>query len=314
MVTVVGKKPKILVIGGTGRFGKHVVDASIHAKHPTIVFTRPPISDDTEKNKILESFTSLGVELIFGSLDDYEMLLDAVKKVAVIISTLGSDPVQLELQTKILKAIMEAGNIKRFIPSEFGMDPKRVDPVEPAKTMFMMKTQIRQMIRNHNIPHTFVCNSFFQNFFIPRLGQAEVIPPIYDKVGIIGDGDAQAIYVNERDVATYVIKTVDDPRTLNKMLYVRPRENFYSLNQLVKLWEKKTGKALEKKYITKEELLAKISCSSSPLNFQLSIAYSAYINGEQTNFNIDPSDTVEATELYPEVDYITVEEFMDSLL
>ncbi|KAJ4787584.1 Isoflavone reductase-like protein [Rhynchospora pubera] len=174
------------------------------------------------------------------------MLLEAVKKVDVIISTLGSDPVQLELQTKIIKAIMEAGNIKRFIPSEFGMDPERVSPVEPAKTVFMMKAQIRQMIRNYNIPHTFIRSHIFQNFYIPRLGQAEISPPIYDTVGIIGDGDAQG--------------------------------------------------------------------SPPSLSFQLSIAYSVYINGVQSNFNIGPSSAVEATELYPEVDYITVDEFMDSLL
>lgn len=54
--------------------------------------------------------------------------------------------------------------------------------------------------------------------------------------------------------------------------------------------------------------------SPSPLNFLLSIAYSMYIKGGATNFNIDQSNTIEATELYPEVDYITVEEFMDSLL
>ncbi|KAJ1689576.1 hypothetical protein LUZ63_013731 [Rhynchospora breviuscula] len=277
MVNGVGKKPKILVIGGTGRFGKHVVDASIRANHATFVFTRPPATDDTEKKKILESFTSLGVELIFGTLHDYEMLLEAVKKVDVIISTLGSDPVQLELQTKIIKAIMEAGNIKRFIPSEFGMDPERVNPVEPAKAVFMMKAQIRQMIKNYNMPHTIIRSHIFQNFYIPRLGQAEISPPIYDTVGIIGDGNAQVLYVNARDIATYVIKTVDDPRTLNKILYITPR-------------------------------------SPPPLSFQLSIAYSAYINGVQPNFNIDPSSAVEATELYPEVGYITVEEFMDSLL
>lgn len=72
-----------------------------------------------------------------------------------------------------------------------------------------------------------------------------------------------AIYVNERDVATYVIKAVDDPRTINRILYVTPRENIYSLNQLVALWEKKIGKALERNYVTEEELLAKISSENS---------------------------------------------------
>lgn len=54
--------------------------------------------------------------------------------------------------------------------------------------------------------------------------------------------------------------------------------------------------------------------SPVPLNMQLAVAYSAYIKGEHTNFKIDRSGAVEATELYPEVDYITVEEFMDGLL
>ncbi|KAJ4789082.1 Isoflavone reductase-like protein [Rhynchospora pubera] len=263
MATVDGKRTKILVIGGTGNFGRYVVDASIHANYPTFVLTRPPEADDTEKKDLLEYFVSLGVELIFGSIHDYEILLEAVKKVDVIISALGHEPAQLGGQTKILKAIMEAGNIKRFIPSEFGTDAERVDPVEPAKTMFMMKAQIRQMTRNYGIPHTIICSNFFQSFFLPRLGQAEVSPPIQGKVNIIGDGETQAIYVNERDVAAYVIKAANDPRTLNKILYVRPSKNYYSLNQLVALWEKKTGKTLKKKYITEEQLLAKISCEHS---------------------------------------------------
>lgn len=74
-----------------------------------------------------------------------------------------------------------------------------------------------------------------------------------------------AIYVNERDVATYVIKAADDPRTINRIMYVTLRENIYSLNQLVALWEKKIGKALERKYVTEEELLAKISSENSPV-------------------------------------------------
>ncbi|KAJ4782176.1 Isoflavone reductase-like protein [Rhynchospora pubera] len=229
-----------------------------------------------DANKKLERFLK-----IQGSIHDYEILLEAVKKVDVIISALGHEPAQFGGQTKILKAIMEAGNIKRFIPSEFGTDAERVDPVEPAKTAVKQKFHLLY---------------------------------IQGKVNIIGDGDTQAIYVNERDVAAYVIKAAIDTRTLKKILYVRPSKNSYSLNQHVALWEKKTGKTLKKKYITEEQLLAKISCSPIPLSLQLSIAYSAYIKGEQTNFNIDPSNGVEATELYPEVDYITVEEFMNGCL
>jgi hypothetical protein len=53
----------------------------------------------------------------------------------------------------------------------------------------------------------------------------------------------------EEDIATYTIRAVDDPRTLNKTVYLRPPKNIYSYNELVALWEKKIGKTLEKIYV-----------------------------------------------------------------
>lgn len=66
-----------------------------------------------------------------------------------------------------------------------------------------------------------------------------------------------AIFNKEEDIATYTIRAVDDPRTLNKVLYIRPPGNIYSFNELVALWEKKIGKTLEK-YILEDQLLKKI--------------------------------------------------------
>ena len=67
-----------------------------------------------------------------------------------------------------------------------------------------------------------------------------------------------AIFVKEGDIGTYTIKAVDDPRTLNKILYLRPPANTLSLNELVSLWEKKIGKTLEKIYVPEEQLLKNI--------------------------------------------------------
>ena len=62
--------------------------------------------------------------------------------------------------------------------------------------------------------------------------------------------------MDEDDIATYTIKTIDDPRTLNKTIYIRPTENILSQRQIVEIWEKLTGKELEKFSISKEDLLA----------------------------------------------------------
>jgi hypothetical protein len=45
------------------------------------------------------------------------------------------------------------------------------------------------------------------------------------------------------------IKAIDDPRTLNKQLVIRPKTNILSLNEVVELFEKKIGHNLEKNYI-----------------------------------------------------------------
>lgn len=51
---------------------------------------------------------------------------------------------------------------------------------------------------------------------------------------------------------------MDDPRTLNKIVYIKPPKNIYSFNELVALWEKKIGKTLEKEYLSEEQLLKNI--------------------------------------------------------
>jgi len=51
---------------------------------------------------------------------------------------------------------------------------------------------------------------------------------------------------------------VDDLRTLNKILHVRPAANVISFNELVALWEKKIGKILEKIYVPEDQVLQSI--------------------------------------------------------
>lgn len=66
------------------------------------------------------------------------------------------------------------------------------------------------------------------------------------------------IYNKEEDIGTYTIRAIDDPRTLNKILYIRPPANTYSTNELVSLWEKKIGRTLERTYVPEEELVKNI--------------------------------------------------------
>lgn len=62
--------------------------------------------------------------------------------------------------------------------------------------------------------------------------------------------------MDEDDIATYTIKSIDDPRTLNKTLYIRPKENILSQVQLIDMWESLSGNKLKKINISAEDFLA----------------------------------------------------------
>ncbi|KAL1349420.1 hypothetical protein HN51_025923 [Arachis hypogaea] len=303
---------KILVIGGTGYIGKFVVETSAKTGHPTFLLVRESTLSNPEKAQIIDKFKTLGVNLISGDLYDHESLVKAIKQVDVVISTVGH--AQLADQDKIISAIKEAGNVKRFLPSEFGNDVDRTTAVDPAKSAFATKSKIRRTVEAEGIPYTYVSSNFFAGYFLPNLSQPGATSPPRDKVVILGDGNAKSVWNKEEDIAAYTIKAVDDPRTLNKILYIRPPANTLSFNELVSLWENKIGKTLEKVYVPEEQVLKQIQESAPPLNVVLSITHAVYVKGDQTNFEIEESFGVEASQLYPDVKYTTVDEYLNQFV
>ncbi|KAJ4869809.1 putative pinoresinol-lariciresinol reductase 3 [Raphanus sativus] len=136
-----------------------------------------------------------------------------------------------------------------------------------------------------------------------------------DKVTVFGDGNVKAVFVNEVDAAAFTIKTIDDPRTLNKTLYLRPPGNVCSMNDLVELWEGKIEKKLEKTFVTESQLLEKIKETPYPDDMEMVFIYS--VLSEDTTRTLTLMSLVvgvNGTELYPDVKYITVSEFLDTLL
>ncbi|XP_058092060.1 eugenol synthase 2-like isoform X2 [Magnolia sinica] len=299
------EKSKILIIGGTGYIGKFVVEASAKAEHPTFALIRESTVSDLEKAKLIENFKNHGVTLVFGDIYDHGSLVKAIKGVDVVISTVGHG--QLADQTKIIAAIKEAGNVKTLLVNWLV-----TSQVEPAKSAFATKARIRRAVEAEGIPYTYVSTNCFAAYFLPSLGQAGATSPPRDKVVSLGDGNPKAIFVNEEDIGTFTIKAVDDPRTLNKILYLRPPANIYSFNDVVSLWEKKIGKTLERIYVPEEQLLKNIQESPIPLN--MAIGHSVFVKGDHTNFEIKPSFGVEASQLYPDVKYTTVEEYLDQFI
>ncbi|XP_027360914.1 isoflavone reductase homolog TP7-like [Abrus precatorius] len=306
------EKSKILVLGGTGYIGKFIVEASTKAGHPTIVLVRESTVFHPKKLQLIESFISSGVTVLYGDITDHESLVKTIKQVDVVISTVGG--AQIDDQMKIIAAIKEAGNIKRFLPSEFGLDVDHHSAIEPAASSFEKKVKIRRAIEAEGIPYTYICSYALAGYFLPTMGQQNATAPPRDKVVILGDGNVKGVYITEEDVGVYTIKAVDDPRTLRKTLLIKPPANVLTFDELISLWENKIKNTLQKIYVPEDQILKNIQESPFPQSLLLAFSHSMLVKGDCTKYDLDPSSAVEASELYPEVKYTTIDNYLDQFV
>jgi len=113
-------KSKVLVVGGTGYIGRRIVRACLAEGHETYVVQRPELGLQIEKLQMLLSFKKQGAHLLQASFSDHKSLVDAVKKVDVVISAISGVHFRthcITLQLKLVDAIKEAGNVKVNNPS-----------------------------------------------------------------------------------------------------------------------------------------------------------------------------------------------------
>jgi len=309
-----GERIRVLIIGGTGYFGRRLVKASLALGHETYVLYRAQAASDINKVETLISFKSEGAHLVEASIDNHRSLVNAVKRVEVVISAMGSEGLR-EGQLKVIEAIKEAGTIKRFLPSEFGMDPDRMEhAIYPGNEVFSDKRAVRRAIEAAGIPYTYVSANCYAGYFLASLAQMEhFMPPRDGSLTVYGDGNKKVIWVDEDDIATYTLSTINDPRTLNTTLYLRPPANVLSLNEVVAVWERLIGKSLQKKNINEEQWLQAMNGAPYQLRVVMAHIYQIFFRGD-LDFEMTASEGLDSSELYPQVKYVTVEEYLQRFL
>ncbi|XAR63416.1 hypothetical protein NMG60_11023337 [Bertholletia excelsa] len=302
---------KILVFGGTGYIGKHIVRACIKMGHPTYVYARPITPDSIpSKVQLREELQSTGVTIIQGELSEQEKLISIIKQVDIIISTLGAH--LLMEQFRIIDAIKAAGNgIKRFVPSEFGVDDERTESVLPPFQAYLDKRKkVRTATQEAGIPFTCLSSSCFGEYFLGLLFHPHDPSP---DLTIFGSGQAKVVLTREEDIATYTIKVANDPRTLNRAIYCRPPGNVTSQLDLISLWEKKTGRSYNKVHVSEEDIVNVSLTSAHPQSAQASILHSIFVKGDMAGFELREDD-MEVSQLYPDFECSTVDKLIDSFL
>ncbi|KAK3043918.1 hypothetical protein RJ639_000617 [Escallonia herrerae] len=294
----------ILIFGGTGYIGKHMVKASVKLGHPTYVYSRP----NSTKSDLLEEFQSLGVNIVRGGLDEHEKIVSLLKEVDVVISALAYPQVLDQLH--IIEAINVAGNIKRFLPSDFGCEEDRISVLPPFQAFLDKKKRIRRAIEAAGIPYTYVSANCFGAYFVNYLLRPR---EKHDDIIVYGNGEAKVVLNFEEDIAMYTIKVATDPRTCNRVVVFRPPSNVVSQLELISIWEKKTGQNFKRVHASEEEILILAKTLPDPENIPVSILHSVFVKGVTMNFELGDND-IEASRLYPDMQFATVEQLLDVFL
>ncbi|TVU20865.1 hypothetical protein EJB05_30466, partial [Eragrostis curvula] len=237
--------------------GQHLLNACLAASHPTAVLVQPgsAAGNPGEMQLLLESFEARGVYI--GDMNEHETLVAACKQADVVISSIGHPgPEDLEDgQLKIVAVIKEAGNIKLFVPSEYGCDVDQAVEealVEPARSILLAKHRVRETVRAAGSPTPsyaatgVTASSYHASATLKSMLLRSPTQPstatrkhkaflhfhlIVDHADRYDGAACCMIFVDEKDMSMVVMRAVEDPRTLNKILYVRPPANICSYIQ-----------------------------------------------------------------------------------
>ncbi|KAK8604438.1 hypothetical protein V6N13_099380 [Hibiscus sabdariffa] len=312
-MTVSTTNGRVLIVGATGFIGRFVAEASLDAGRPTYVLVRPS-SGNHSKTKVAKALQDRGAILLNGLANDKELMVKLLKEhhIEVVISAVGGEKILDQLS--LVEAIASAGTVKRFLPSEFGHDVDRADPVEPGLQMYKEKRQVRRLVEKLGIPYTYICcNSIASWPYYDNRHPSEVIPPL-DQFQIYGDGSVKAYFVAGTDIGKFTMKTVDDVRTVNKSVHFRPPCNFYNMNELAALWERKIRRTLPRATITENDLLSVAAENRLPQSIVASFTHDIFIKGCQVNFAIHGPDETEVSSLYPNEPFRTLDECFNDFL
>lgn len=301
---------KVLIIGATGFIGRFVAEASVKSGRPTYALVRPTTL--SSKPKLIQSLKDASIQIVYGCMHDHNSLVKAIRQVDVVICTVGGN--QILDQIKIVDAIKEVGTVKRFLPSEFGHDVDRADPVEPALSFYIEKRKVRRAVEEARIPYTYICCNSIAGWPYYYHTHPTELPPPKEKFEIYGDGNVKAFFVTGDDIGAYTMKAVDDPRTLDKSIHFRPPKNFLTLNELADIWEKKIHKTLPRVTVSAEDLVNIAKANFMPSSIVAALTHDIFINGCQFKFPIQEPHHVEACELYPDMKYTTVDDFFQVYL
>jgi len=272
---------KILITGGAGFIGSHLVDNLLQEGAQKIIVIDNLSTGNSEnlpKTKRVEFIKEdITKEDIFKTLFktnsfDYIFHLAAVASVqASIENPVKTHKINCDATLALLEKCVGT-SLKRFIfPSSaavYGNKPNRfckeTDPINPMSPYGIDKfTSEQYAIQYHNIQKVPVTVFRLFNIYGPRQNPSspysgvislfcKALKEASPRVNIFGDGHQTRDFVYVQDAVQVMLKAIQSPIT-NGKIYNLGKGKSNSLNQLLEILEKISGKTVHKTYLAKRE-------------------------------------------------------------
>ncbi len=293
----------ILLAGATGHLGPYLAKALLEKGNTVYALIRPETMKNKEKTDLLKSS---GVHLVKGDLGNQASLEKACENMDAVISAVGGG--QILQQEALLKAAVNAG-VKRFMPSEFGVDPQICET--GTCDLFDMKGAFQQSVKIADIDYTMFYTTGFMEFWASGLGQLGN-DPSSGSVQLFGNGDVLASMASMPDIAALTARMVDDPDMANREVSLAA--NIGTQEDLIRKWEETSGVKMKRTPVSDEQLLEIIEKANTPDQMMTRIFSqlhrSVWIKGDSTRTR---PGVVQVHNVYPDYTFMQVESFFQHM-
>ncbi|KAL8755219.1 MAG: hypothetical protein Q9184_004863 [Pyrenodesmia sp. 2 TL-2023] len=244
---------RVAVVGGTGGLGRTLVDELARGdEHTVFVLSRKPK---------LPFEAPANVHCLAAPYDSVDGLVNLLEtnEIHTVISTLNPpDPEVQNTQDDLVKAAAKSSTVKRFIPSEWGIDYSIDDERLPLPWKTLKQQTIAELEKHPDLEYTMVFNGYFMDYFgMPHCqSYMPYEPPYIDipagKAAIPGSGDDKVTFTYTKDVAKFVRKLVESPTKWPTRSLIAG--DVITLNEVVEVAQEARGTKFDVVHDTLEDL------------------------------------------------------------
>ncbi len=273
----------ILVVGSTGFLGSEICRRLAKAGKPVRGLVRP--SSNPEK---VAQLKAMGVETVQGDLRIPCSLSAACQGVEAVISTAtttvsmqpgDSIPVtDQQGQLDLVKAARAAG-VRRFVLVSIPLSSE-------SCALTTAKRTVEKAVMTSGMEFTILCPCINMEIWLsPMLG----FDYPHAKATIYGDGHAKNGFISQGDVAEYVLESLDNPAAKNAVFELG-LPKMYSLLEVVRIFEKASGKSFELQFVPLPALEAQRAAATDPLQE----SFATLTHNFATGIKVDPCQAEKA--------------------